>query len=214
VAAPHQRTSASRPLPVAADTRRLQKCPRRTSTVRTPTNRPDTDRGSGSSSGHPRRPPCPVPQLPGHRPRCPAGRPAATGRRRTPPPFRHHGSAAHLALACLCSSRRPGRRSRLVAAVRTHGPDAACRTAGARTPRHGGHPRLPPGHACTAAAATLDGRQQHRAPPQPARRPPPEPRPGTARSSAPTSSAASRRGFPKFAKPPATYPCRLRQQAP
>ena len=36
VAAPHQRTSANRPLPVAAATRRLQKCPRRTSTVRTP----------------------------------------------------------------------------------------------------------------------------------------------------------------------------------
>ena len=49
------------------------------------TNRPDTDQpsghrpGSGRGSGPPRRPPCPGPQLPGHRPRCPA----AAGRRRT-----------------------------------------------------------------------------------------------------------------------------------
>jgi len=126
------------------------------------------------------------------------------------PPFRHHGSAAHVALARLCWSRRPGRRSRLVAAVRTRGHRRRpARQREPARPRHCGHPRLPQGHACTAAAATLDGRQQHRAPPQPARRPPPEPRPGTAQSSAPTSSAASRRGFPKFAKPPATYPCRL-----
>jgi hypothetical protein len=48
------------------------------------TNRPatdlvDTDRGSGSSSGQPRRPRCPVLQPPRHRPRGPAG----AGRRRT-----------------------------------------------------------------------------------------------------------------------------------
>jgi hypothetical protein len=52
------------------------------------------------------------------------------------PPFRHHGSAAHVALARLCWSRRPGRRSRLVAAVRTHG--HRTRPAGQREPARPG----------------------------------------------------------------------------
>jgi hypothetical protein len=204
VAAPHQRTSASRPLPVAADTRRLQKCLRRTATVRTPTAVPEAaadihgvrrvrfrnslDTGRGVRLGGWLRqdgggPTAAVPAPWQRRPRCACLSVLVTQARSTQPA----GSGCPDAPT----------------------PDAACRTAGARTPRHCGHPRLPPGHACTAAAATLDGRQQHRVPPQPARRPPPDPRPGTARSSAPTSSAASRRGFPKFAKPPATYPCRL-----
>jgi hypothetical protein len=125
-------------------------------------------------------------------------------------PFRHHGSAARVALARLCWARRPGRRSRLVAAVRTHG--HRTRPAGQREPAR---PGTADAHDCRGGMRALRQRPRwmvgsstvhHR---QPARRPPPEPRPGTARSSAPTSSAASRRGFPKFAKPPATYPCRL-----
>jgi hypothetical protein len=214
VAAPHQRTSASRPLPVAADTRRLQKV---SAAV---ISGPDTDQPSGhrprfwkqqrtstasAVSGSPtpwtRR--CRL----GGRLRQDGGGPTAA----VPAPWQRRPRCACLSvLVTQARSTQPASSG----CPDPPTPDAACRTAGARTPRHCGHPRLPPGHACTAAAATLDGQQQHRAPPQPARRPPPEPRPGTARSSAPTSSAASRRGFSKFARPPATYPCRLRQQAP
>jgi hypothetical protein len=47
VAAPHQRTPVRRPLPVAANTRRLRQCPRRTPAARTA---PPPGRGSGSTA--------------------------------------------------------------------------------------------------------------------------------------------------------------------
>jgi hypothetical protein len=132
VAAPHQRTSASRPLPVAADTRRLQKCLRRTATVRTPTNRPGTDRGSGSSSGPPRRPRCPVPRHPdtGRGVGLPGRRRQACGGPAAAVPARRQRRAR-----CACSSalvKGPGRRSRRIPAVRTRG--HRTRPAGQREP--------------------------------------------------------------------------------
>jgi hypothetical protein len=101
-----------------------------------------------------------------------SGCPAGCGRMAADPqpPFRREGSAAHVALARLRWSSRPGRCSRLVSAVRMRGHrtrPAGHRTqpAGHREParlRHGGHPRAGQGHADTAAAATLDSRQQNR----------------------------------------------------
>jgi hypothetical protein len=157
VAAPVQRPPARRPVPVAADARRLRQCPRRTldrpDTDRLDTDRldtgrldtdhrPDTDRGSGSGSGQPRRPRCPVPQPPGHRPRCPAAQPAAAGLRRTRSRPSRATAAPHVALARLRWSRGPGRRGRRIPAVRTRGhrPRPAGHREPAR-PRHCGHPR-------------------------------------------------------------------------
>ena len=101
----------------------------------------DTDRGSGGSSGQPRRRRCPVLQPPRHRPRCRLGQ---DGR----------GPAAAVAAprqdrACqTCSSalvKWPGRRSQRNGCPDGWTPDAACRTPGARTPRHCRHPRPPQG---------------------------------------------------------------------
>jgi hypothetical protein len=102
----------------------------------------DTDRGSGSSSGQPRRPRCPVLQPPRHRPRCPA----AAGRRRTR--SRRCGAAAGPRrldlLVCaghVVRSTQPAENG----CPNAWTPDAACRTSGAGTPRHCGHPRPPQG---------------------------------------------------------------------
>jgi hypothetical protein len=110
VAAPVQRPPAGRPVPVAADTRVLLPCPRRTLTVRTPTVRTPV-RGSGSSSRAARRARCPVPQPVGvHRRRCPAARPAPAETAADPqPPLRRDGRAAHVGLARLRWSPGPGR---------------------------------------------------------------------------------------------------------
>jgi hypothetical protein len=136
-------------------------------TSRPDTNRPDTDlldtdRGSGSSSGQPRRPRCPVPQPPRHRPRCPA----AAGRRRTR--SRRCGAAAGPRrldlLVCaghVVRSMQPAENGCPDAWI----PDAACRTPGAGTPRALRTPATAAGHGDTAAAATLDSRQQDRPPP-------------------------------------------------
>jgi hypothetical protein len=51
VAAPHQRTSARRPLPVAADTRGLRQSPQWTAVVRTPAAVPDAAVDSGRLAG-------------------------------------------------------------------------------------------------------------------------------------------------------------------
>jgi len=80
------------------------------------------------------------------------------------PPFRHHGSAAHVALARLCWSRRPGRRSRPVAAVQTHG--HRTRPAGQREPAR---PDTADTHDCRRGMRALRQRprgcrQQHHAP--------------------------------------------------
>jgi hypothetical protein len=122
----------------------------------------DSDRGSGSSSGQPRRPRCPVPASPGHRPRCPV----AAGRRRT-------GSRR-------CGATAGPRRSDLfVCAGRVarstrpaeHGcpdgwtADAAWRTPGARTPRHCGHPRPPQGVGTLRQRPGWTAGQQDRPPP-------------------------------------------------
>jgi hypothetical protein len=105
-------------------------------TTRPDTSRPDTDlldtdRGSGSSSGQPGRPRCPVPQPPRHRPRCPAG----AGRRRTR--SRRCGAAAGPRrldlLVCaghVVRSTQPGEDGCPAAWT----PDAAWRTPGAGTP--------------------------------------------------------------------------------
>jgi hypothetical protein len=101
----------------------------------------DTDRGSGSSSGQPRRPRCPVPQPPRHRPQGPA----AAGWRRTRSPVAAPGQDR---AGQLCSSalvKWSGRRSQRSGCPNAWTPDAACRTPGARTPRHCGHPRPPQG---------------------------------------------------------------------
>jgi hypothetical protein len=97
---------------------------------------------SGSSSGQPRRPQCPVMQPPRHRPQGPA----AAGWRRT--------------RSRRCGARAGPRRSDLLVCAghvvrstqpaengcpNAWTPDAACRTPGAGTPRHCGHPRPPQG---------------------------------------------------------------------
>jgi hypothetical protein len=151
------------------DAPRLRQGPRRTPTVRTPSNRPDTDRGSGSSSGQPPCPRCPVPQPPRQWPRCPAAQPAQAGRRRTR--SRHSGATAApptvRLLVCAGHAGR-GRGGRWAPAVRTRG--HRMRPAGHREPAHAPALRTPAtaaGHADTVAAAMLDSRQQNRLPPQP-----------------------------------------------
>jgi hypothetical protein len=71
--------------------------------------------------------------------------------------------------ACrICSSalvKLPGRRSQRRTAVRMRGPGRGLPNTGSRHARHGGHPRPPQGMGDTAAAATLDSRQQDRSPP-------------------------------------------------
>jgi hypothetical protein len=122
----------------------------------------DTDRGSGSSSGQPRRRRCPVPQPPRHRPRGPAG----AGRPRTR--SRRCGATAGPRMSDLLVCAGQVARSTQPAengCPDAWTPDAACRTPGAGTPRHGGHPATAAGHGDTAAAATLDSRQQDRSPP-------------------------------------------------
>jgi hypothetical protein len=57
----------------------------------------DSDRGSGSSSGQPRRPRCPVLQPPRHRPQCPAG----AGRGGPQPPLPRDGWTAQVGFARL-----------------------------------------------------------------------------------------------------------------
>jgi hypothetical protein len=118
------------------------------------TDRPDTDRGSGSSSGQPPRPRCPVPQLP-QTPAAMSGCPAGCGRTAADPqpPFRHHGSAAHVALGC-AGQVGQGRCSRRVAAVRTCGH----RTRGHRTRGHRtrGHRTRPVGHREPARPGAVD----------------------------------------------------------
>jgi hypothetical protein len=140
------------------------------------TNRPDTVQPSGHRPQFPeaavdshgvrsvqcRSPPWTPAAVSG----CPAGciRTAAAG----PPPFRRDGRASHVGLARLRWSRGPGRRGQPVAAVRTRG--HRTRPAGHREPapsRDCGHLRPPQGHADTAAAVTLDSRQQRRPPSQP-----------------------------------------------
>jgi hypothetical protein len=137
----------------------------RPDTNRPDTNRPDTDlldadRGSGSSSGQPRRPRCPVPQPPRHRPQCPAG----AGRRRTR--SRRCGATAGPG-SRICSSalvKWPGRRSQRRTAV-------GCVDAGRGLPNTGSPhapalwtPATAAGHGDTAAAIRLDSRQQDRPP--------------------------------------------------
>jgi hypothetical protein len=123
----------------------------------------DTDRGSGSSSGQPRGPRCPVPQPPRHRPRCPAG----AGRRRTR--SRRCGAAAgprRLDLfVCAGHVVRPTRPAENGCPA-AWTPDAACRTPGARAPGTADTPRPLQGMGDSAAAATLDSRQQDRSPPR------------------------------------------------
>ena len=135
-------------------------------TTRPDTNCPDTDlvdtdRGSGSSSGQPRRPRCPVPQPPRHRPKCPA----TAGRRRT---------------AAAVAARGQDRACRIARLRWSSGQiDAANgeRLSGCLDTGRGlGEQRKParPGTADTrdrrrawdtAAAATLDSRQPNRPPP-------------------------------------------------
>jgi hypothetical protein len=111
------------------------------------TNRPDTDlvdtdRGSGSSSGQPRRPRCPVPQPPRHRLRCPAG----AGRRRTR--SRRCGAAAG-----------PRRLDCSSALVMWSGRRGQRRTA----VRMGGHRTRPAEHREPARPGTADTRDRRRA---------------------------------------------------
>jgi hypothetical protein len=159
VAAPVQRTPGRRPLPVAVDTHKLRRCLRRTSAIQTPTFWTPTfwtrTVVPGAAADSPRRPRCPVPQPPRHRPRCPAG----AGRRRTR--SRRCGATAGPG-SRICSSalvKLPGRRSQ-----RNGCPDAWTRTRPAehreparpalRTPAtaagHGGH--CGSGHAGQPAA--------------------------------------------------------------
>ncbi len=88
---------------------------------------------------------------------CPAdcGRTAAEPQ----PPFRRDGSAR---ARCVCSSALV-RWARSTQPADIGCPDARTPDAACRTPRpwHCGHPRPPQGHADTAAAATLDSRQQN-----------------------------------------------------
>jgi hypothetical protein len=134
VAAPVQRTPGRRPLPVAVDTHKLRRCLRRTSAIQTPTFWTPTfwtrTVVPGAAADSPRRPRCPVPQPPRHRPRCPAG----AGRRRTR--SRRCGATAGPG-SRICSSalvKLPGRRSQRNGCPDAWTPDAACRTPGARTP--------------------------------------------------------------------------------
>jgi hypothetical protein len=140
-------------------------------TNRPDTNRPDTDlvdtdRGSGSSSGQPRRPRCPVLQPPRHRPRCPA----AAGRRRirsrrcgaTPGPRRSE------LLACFARLRWSSGQVDAASGERLSG----CLDTGGGLPNTGSPhapalrtPATAAGRGDTAAAATLDSRQQDRPPP-------------------------------------------------
>ena len=135
-------------------------------TSRPDTNRPDTDLvdtdgGSGSSSGQPRRPRCPVPQPPRHRPRCPAG----AGRRRTR--SRRCGATAgpRMSDVLVCAGQVAGRRGQRRTAVRMRG--HRTRPAEHWEPARPAlrTPATAAGHGDTAAAATLDSRQQDRPPP-------------------------------------------------
>jgi hypothetical protein len=130
-------------------------------TSRPDTDLVDTDRGSGSSSGWPRRPRCPVPPSPRHRPRCPAG----AGRRRTR--SRRFGAAAG-PRRLVCSSALvmwSGRRGQRRTAVRLRG--HRTRPAEHREPARPAlrTPATAAGHGGTVAAATLDSRRQDRPPP-------------------------------------------------
>ena len=137
-------------------------------TSRPDTNRPDTDlldtdRGSGSSSGQPRRPRCPVPQPPRHRPQCPAG----AGRRRTAAAVaarRQDRAGWCCSSALVMWSGRCSQGRTAVGCVDTGRglPNTGSRHAPARRT-----PATAAGHGDTAAAATLDSRQQRRPPSQP-----------------------------------------------
>jgi hypothetical protein len=91
---------AGRPLPVAADTRRLRQHPRRTPTVRTPTVRTVTAVPEAAADSHGvRGVRCAATQTAAAVSGCPAG---SGGTATDPqPPFRHHGCAAQVALAHL-----------------------------------------------------------------------------------------------------------------
>jgi hypothetical protein len=113
----------------------------------TDTNHPDTglvdtDRGSGSSSGQPRRPRCPVPPPPRHRPqvrlRQDSGGPAAAV---AAPRQDRRMSDLLVCAGQVARSTQPGENGCPDAWT----PDAAWRTPGARMPRHCGHPRPPQG---------------------------------------------------------------------
>jgi hypothetical protein len=180
VAAAVQRPPGRRPVPVAADTRRLRKCLRRTPTVRTPTvwtptlrtatafrKQQRTATASAASGSAATQTPAQCVRLPG-RLRQTAADPQ--------PPFRHHGSAAQVAVACLRWSR--GHAS-TAGGYRLPGrglPDSGCPDAdtGRGLPDSGSTlasalrtPATAVGCADTAAAAALDSRQQNRGPPQP-----------------------------------------------
>jgi hypothetical protein len=142
----------------AADTSRPDTT--RPDTTRPDTDLVDTDRGSGSSSGQPRRPRCPVPHHPdtgrGARLRQDGGGPAAAVAAR-----RQTAQAGFARLRWSCGQVDAARGERLSGCVDT---GRGLPNTGAGTPRHGGHPR-PPQAGGAAAAATLDSRQQDRSPP-------------------------------------------------
>jgi hypothetical protein len=135
VAGPVQQPPARRPVPVAADTTGGGGVRGGHSTVRTPTTVRDRprfrkqQRTADTAAASSRQPP-------GHRRRAAVSTAAAAACRRNAadpqPPFRHHRSAAQVALARLRWSRRPGRRSRWIPAVRTRG--HRTRSAGHREP--------------------------------------------------------------------------------
>jgi hypothetical protein len=129
VAAPLQRTPGRRPLPVAVDTHQLRQCLRRTPAVRTPTFwTPTAVPGAAADSQGVR----------GVRLRQDGGGPAAAVAAR-----RQDRRMLDL-LVCagqVARSTQPAQDGCPDAWT----PDAAWRTPGARTPRHGGHPRPPQG---------------------------------------------------------------------
>jgi hypothetical protein len=78
-----------------------------------------------------RRPRCPVPQLPGHRPPCPAARPAADPHPVVPAPRqRRAGCALSSTLVTWARSTQPMD----TGCPEARTPEVACRTPGARTP--------------------------------------------------------------------------------
>ena len=81
------------------------------------------------------------------------------------PPLRRHGGTAGCRICLSTLVKWPGRRSQGRTAVRM--PGHRTRPGRHREPaRPGGHPRPPQGMGDTAAAATLDSRQQDRSPPR------------------------------------------------
>jgi hypothetical protein len=142
VAAPVQRTAGRRPVPVAVDSHKLRQCQpsgHQPSGHRPCGHRPwfweqqRTAKASAVSGSTATQ---------SHRPQCPA----AAGQRRTP--SRRCGAPAGPRMTDLLVCAGQLARSTQPA---EHGcpdawtPDAACRTPGARTPRHCGHPRPPQG---------------------------------------------------------------------